>query len=181
MCGILRCVIRVSASVVIVALMVPLTIFLLMYAISDTGLEWVDENGCGNARCHVLKDDNSGHVMFFRLSNYDNTNDVYKFLLIGNSLATKCEDEVDISIIRYSKKGDLLYRHKITSLLTNAVASCSLPSSCSPKSEGEVLLIKVNVSKSSSNDSIPQMAWQPKFKEIKARLICEKVRYFPTL
>ena len=183
MCGIFRCIVKVSASAMIVSLLVPFAIFVIMYVISDTGLEWVDEDGRGNGYRHELKDVDGGHIMFFRLSNYDSfhVNGAYKFLLEGNCLTMKSEDKVDISIIKYSQKGDLLNHHKITDSLANAEISCFLPPSCSPKSEGEVLLIKVDVFKSRSTDPISQAASQSRFKEIRARLVCEKVRYFPAL
>ena len=173
--GFCRHLVRVSVRVVIAALSVFFAVFVAVYAVSGTGLEWVDEAGRGNGHCHELKDAEGECVMLFRLCNYGNTNNIYELSLFAkNSIDLKFRDEVGVLIMRYSQKGSLLGRYKITDSLSTIKNGVSLPPSCSPESQGEVLLITIDLLQSNFH-GLKYLR-----KEIKASLICKKVHYFPT-
>lgn len=176
-----KAVVRVFILMVIITMLVPLFVYMILYAGSTTRLEWIDQDGRGNGSCHKLIDSNGKHSMSFRLSDYGNTNNVYQLLIFSESNVDFLDrNMVDISIQRVSQYGELQAPYTFTGLFGDIVNGFYLPNSCSPQSQGEKLVIKVvmHQSKHIGSSHMPS----PRRKIVmEARLICEKVRHFPSV
>ena len=171
----------VLIRITIMVMLIPLFVYIILYASSITRLEWVDENGKGNGFCHELLNHNGEHCMSFRLSDYGNTNKVYQLLIFSeNKINLIISNEVDISILRFSQEGELQDSYIFTGLFGDIVNGFYLPLSCSPQSQGEKLEIKVVVYQSKYPGNFHTLAPKQKVK-MEARLICEKVRHFPSV
>lgn len=179
--GMYKSVVCFFILMVIIAMLVSLVVYVILYAGSTTRLEWIDQDGRGNGSCHELMDNTGKHCMSFRLCDYSNTNNVYQLLIFReNDECCIDRNTMDISILRFSEEGDLLSSYKITSLYDDTANGLNLPHSCSPTSHGETLLIKVVVCQLKSQNMRCRHSTKRKI-ELKARLICEKVRHFPSV
>jgi hypothetical protein len=125
--------------------LVSLLISLVLQLLGEERLEWVDVDGFGNGIVHQVCDDNGWPVVYLRLSDYANTNNVYLLEILNTNLYVV---KNNIKAIRYDQQGKRLSESEFQANSRDGSKvgmKIELPLDFTPRVVGETLVLKLFV------------------------------------